>query len=82
MNIVYVTAIISILFLFVFAALSFIKASNLRFQLVYIVVATFCIGILTSIILVNYDNKSAVIWPVLFLIHVISKVKEIMKCID
>jgi len=82
MNIAYITAILSVLLLLVFALLSFIKANNRKFQLIYIIVSTFCIGIITSIIIINYDNKSAAIWPALFLIHVISKARELMKSID
>jgi hypothetical protein len=82
MNIAYITAIFSVLVLLVFAVLSFLRADNLKFQVIYIAVATFCSGILASIILVNYDTKSAVIWPVLFLVHVMSKVREVMKNLD
>jgi hypothetical protein len=79
MNIAYVTAIISVLLLLVFAALSFIKSKDLRFQLIYIAVASFNIGIIVSIILINYSSKSALIWPGLFLVHVGSKIMEVMK---
>ena len=79
MNIAYVTAIFSVLLLLVFAVLSFIKARDLRFQVIYIVVATFNIGVISSIILINYDNRSALVWPALFLIQVVSKVREVIK---
>jgi len=79
MNIIYISAIISILLLLTFTALSFIKSNDYKIQLIYIVVATFNIGIISSIILINYNNKSALIWPGLFLIHVINKVRELMK---
>ncbi|MCG9880580.1 MAG: hypothetical protein MH472_08275 [Bacteroidia bacterium] len=79
MNIAYIVAIISVLFLLVFAALSFTKSDNMRFQLIYVVVATFNIGILVSIITINYNNQSALIWPVLLFLHVINKVREIYK---
>lgn len=48
-------------------------------QLVSVVVIAFNIGIITCIILVNYDNKSAIIWPGLFLIMIVNKVIEISK---
>lgn len=79
MNIAYVTSIISVLILLIFAILSFVYARNIRFQVVYIVVASFTIGVICSIILINYDNKSALIWPALFLLHVINKGNEIRK---
>jgi len=79
MNIGYITAIVSVLLLLIFAVLSFIKVKDIKFQVIYIVVATFNIGVISSIILINYDNKSALIWPVLFLFHVISKVREVIK---
>ena len=79
MNIAYVTAIFSVLLLLVFAVLSFIKVRDLRFQVIYIVVAAFNIGVISSIILINYDNKSALIWPALFLIQVVSKVREVTR---
>ena len=79
MNIAYIVAIISVLLLLVFAALSFSKSDNLRFQLIYVVVATFNIGVLVSIITINYNNQSALIWPALLLLHVINKVREIYK---
>lgn len=79
MNIGYITAIISVLLLLIFGILSFIKTRDIKFQVIYIVVASFSIGIISSIILINYDNKSALIWPVLFLFHVASKAREVMK---
>ncbi|MEI6596132.1 MAG: hypothetical protein WCO28_11265 [Bacteroidota bacterium] len=79
MNIGYTTAIISVLLLLIFGILSFIKTRDIKFQVIYIVVASFNIGIISSIILINYDNKSALIWPILFLFHVASKAREIMK---
>lgn len=79
MNIAYIVSIISVLLLLVFAVLSFIKANNLRFQLIYIVVACFNIGVLTSVILINYSSQSALIWPALLLFQVINKVREIYK---
>ncbi|MCE2739885.1 MAG: hypothetical protein LW669_00210 [Sphingobacteriales bacterium] len=79
MNIAYIVAIISVLLLLVFAALSFSKSDNLRFQLIYVVVATFNIGVLVSIITINYNSQSALIWPALLLLHVINKVREIYK---
>jgi len=48
-------------------------------QLVSVVVTSFCIGIITCIILVNYDNKSALIWPGLYLFMIVNKVIEINK---
>ncbi len=82
MNIGYITAIISVLLLLIFAILSFIKTRDIKFQVIYIVVATFNIGVISSIILINYDAKSALIWPILFLFHVISKAREVIKNID
>jgi hypothetical protein len=79
MNIAYIVAIISVLLLLVFAALSFSKSDNLRFKLIYVVVATFNIGVLVSIITINYNSQSALIWPALLLLHVINKVREIYK---
>ncbi len=79
MNIGYTTAIISVLLLLIFGILSFIKTRDIKFQVIYIVVASFNIGIISSIILINYDNRSALIWPILFLFHVASKAREIMK---
>ena len=79
MNIGYTTAIISVLLLLIFGILSFIKTRDIKFQVIYIVVASFNIGIISSIILINYDNRSASICPILFLFHVASKAREIMK---
>ena len=79
MNIAYIVAIISVLLLLIFSALSFTKTDNLRFQLIYVVVATFNIGILVSIITINYGNQSALIWPALLFIHVTNKIREIYK---
>ena len=79
MDIGYITAISSLLLLLISAILSFIKTRDIKFQLIYIVVATFNIGVISSIVLINFESKSAVIWPILFLFHVISKVREVMK---
>ncbi|MDP3929596.1 MAG: hypothetical protein Q8R57_11285 [Bacteroidota bacterium] len=79
MNIAYIVAISSVLLLLIFAVLSFTKTDNMRFQLIYVVVATFNIGVLASIITINYSNQSALIWPALLLLHVINKVREIYK---
>jgi len=65
--------------LLIFTGLSLIKTQNITLQLVSVVVITFCIGIITCIIIVNYDNKSALIWPGLFVIMIINKVIEINK---
>ncbi len=48
-------------------------------QLVFVVVAAFNIGVISCIILVNYENKSALIWPGLFVIMLVNKVIEISK---
>ncbi len=48
-------------------------------QLISVVVTAFCIGIITCIIVVNYENKSALIWPVLFVFMLVNKVIEINK---
>jgi hypothetical protein len=82
MNIAYTVSIISVLLLLVFAILSFTNTNNPRFQLLYIVVATFNIGVLVSIILVNYSAQSALIWPALLFIHVINKVRELYKLLS
>lgn len=81
MNIAYVTAIISVLVLLVFAILSFVKARDLRFQVAYIVVASFHIGVIVSMILINYSSKSAMVWPCLLLIHVATKAMEIARAL-
>jgi hypothetical protein len=81
MNIAYVTAIISILALLIFAVLSFIKARDMRFQVAYIVVASLNIGVIISMILVNYSSKSALVWPCLLLLHVVNKAAEIAKAL-
>jgi hypothetical protein len=65
--------------LLIFTGLSLIKTQNITLQLVSVVVSAFCIGIITCIIIVNYDNKSALIWPGLFVIMIINKVIEINK---
>jgi hypothetical protein len=65
--------------LLIFTGLSLVKTQNMTLQLVSVVVSAFCIGIITSIIIVNYDNKSALIWPGLFVIMIINKVIEINK---
>lgn len=79
MNIVYFVAIFSILMLLIFGILSFIKTGNLRFQLIYVVVATFFLAVLATIIAISYNNQSALIWPALLFVHVINKAKEIYK---
>ncbi|OYU97112.1 MAG: hypothetical protein CFE21_02140 [Bacteroidetes bacterium B1(2017)] len=79
MNIAYLVSIISVLLLLVFAVLSFSKADNPRFQLLYIVVATFNIGVLVCIIIVNYSSQSALIWPGLLFIHVLNKCRELYR---
>ncbi len=79
MNIAYITAIISVLFLLIFAILSFMKSRDMRFQILYIAVASFNIGVIVSIILINYSSKSALIWPGLFMVHIGSKVAEVIK---
>jgi hypothetical protein len=79
MNIAYIVSIISVLLLLVFAALSFAYASNPRFQLIYVVVATLNIGILVSIILINYTSQSALVWPALLFLHVVNKVRDLYK---
>ncbi|MEI6507709.1 MAG: hypothetical protein WCO54_04445 [Bacteroidota bacterium] len=79
MNIVYITSIISVLLLLVFIILSIVKTNSLSFQIIYIVVAAFNIGVITSLILINYSNKSAMIWPVLLFMHVISKTITLRK---
>ena len=79
MNIAYIVSIISVLLLLVFAVLSFTNANSPRFQLLYIVVATLNIGILVSIIIVNYASQSALVWPALLFIHVIIKVRELYR---
>lgn len=79
MNIAYIVSIVSVLFLLAFSALSFFRSQDLRFQLWFVLVASINIGILSSLILVNYTSKSALIWPGLLLIFVISKVLEIRK---
>lgn len=48
-------------------------------QLVFVVVASFNIGVISCIILVNYESKSALIWPGLFVIMLVNKVIEISK---
>ena len=73
------TAIISLTLLLVSAIVSFIKSNNLRIQLIYVVIASFSIGVFTSIILLNYSSKAALVWPVLFFLHVINKAKELLK---
>jgi len=65
--------------LLIFTGLSLIKTQNITLPLVSLVVSAFCIGIITCIIIVNYDNKSALIWPGLFAIMIINKVIEINK---
>jgi uncharacterized membrane protein YfcA len=79
MDIAYIVTISCVLILLIFSALSFFQSQNLRFQLWYILVAGINIGILTSLILVNYTSKSALIWPGLLLVFVVNKVLEIRK---
>lgn len=79
MNIAVITAIFSVIMLLIFTALSLIKTQNMLLQLVFVVVASFNIGVISCIILVNYENKSALIWPGLFVIMLVNKVIEISK---
>jgi hypothetical protein len=79
MNIAIITAIFSVTMLLIFTALSLIKSQNLLVQLVFVVVAAFNIGIITCLILVNYDNKTALIWPGLFVAMLVNKVIELNK---
>lgn len=79
MNTAYLVSIIAVLLLLVFAVLSFTKSNEPRFQLLYVVVATFNIGILVSVILINYSSQSALIWPAFLMLHVLNKVKEIYR---
>ena len=79
MNIAIITAIFSVIMLLIFTGLSLINTQNITLQLVFVVVAAFNIGIISCIILVNYDNKSALIWPGLFIIMLVNKVIEINK---
>jgi hypothetical protein len=79
MNIAVITAIFSVIMLLIFTALSLIKTQNMVLQLVFVVVASFNIGVISCIILVNYENKSALIWPGLFVIMLVNKVTEISK---
>lgn len=79
MNIAVITAIFSVIMLLIFTALSLIKTQNMVLQLVFVVVASFNIGVISCIILVNYESKSALIWPSLFVIMLVNKVIEISK---
>jgi hypothetical protein len=79
MNIAIITAIFSVIMLLIFTALSLLRTQNMTLQLVYVVVAAFNIGIISCIIIVNYGNKSALIWPGLFIIMLVNKVIEINK---
>lgn len=79
MNIAVITAIFSVIMLLIFTALSLIKTQNMVLQLVFVVVTSFNIGVISCIILVNYENKSALIWPGLFVIMLVNKVIEISK---
>ncbi|MFA9212241.1 MAG: hypothetical protein ACEQSR_00140 [Candidatus Methylacidiphilales bacterium] len=79
MNIAVITAIFSVIMLLIFTALSLLKTQNMVLQLVFVVVAAFNIGVISCIILVNYESKSALIWPGLFVIMLINKVIEISK---
>ncbi len=79
MNIAVITAIFSVIMLLIFTALSLLKTQNMMLQLVFVVVASFNIGVISCIILVNYESKSALIWPGLFVIMLVNKVIEISK---
>ena len=79
MNIAYIVSILVVLLLLVTGILSFIKSSDLKIQLLYIVVASFAVGVFTSIILFNLQTKSTLIWPGLILVHVITKIREFYK---
>lgn len=79
MNIAVITTIFSVIMLLIFTALSLIKTQNMLLQLVFVVVASFNIGVISCIILVNYESKSALIWPGLFVIMLVNKVIEISK---
>jgi hypothetical protein len=79
MNIAVITAIFSVIMLLIFTALSLLKTQNMVLQLVFVVVASFNIGVISCIILVNYESKSALIWPGLFVIMLVNKVIEISK---
>lgn len=78
-NILYVTAVSAVLALLIFAVISFLKPQNLKFQIWYILIASFACGIIASVVLINFSSKSALIWPVLFMIHVVNKAMEIKK---
>lgn len=79
MNIAIITTIFSVIMLLIFTGLSLLKTQNMTLQLISVVVTAFCIGIITCIIVVNYENKSALIWPVLFVFMLVNKVIEINK---
>jgi len=79
MNILYVATVLAILVLLIFAILSFLKPQDALFQVWYVVAATFCCGFISSVILINYSSKSAVIWPLLIMTHVLGKAIEIRK---
>jgi hypothetical protein len=78
-NILYVATILVILVLLIFAIISFIKPQDVLFQVWYIIAATFCCGFLSSVILINYSSKSAIIWPILIMTHVLGKALELRK---
>ncbi|MES2380325.1 MAG: hypothetical protein V4538_04740 [Bacteroidota bacterium] len=65
--------------LLIFTALSLLKSQNMFIQLIFVVVAAFNIGIISCLLLVNYDNKTALIWPGLFIIMLVNKVIELRK---
>ncbi len=79
MNIAIITAIFSVTMLLIFTALSLLKSQNMFIQLIFVVVAAFNIGIISCLLLVNYDNKMALIWPGLFIIMLVNKVIELRK---
>ncbi len=79
MNIAIITAIFSVTMLLIFTALSLLKSQNMFVQLIFVVVAAFNIGIISCLLLVNYDNKMALIWPGLFIIMLVNKVIELRK---
>ena len=65
--------------LLIFTGLSLLKSQNMFIQLIFVVVAAFNIGIISCLLLVNYDNKMALIWPGLFIIMLVNKVIELRK---
>ena len=79
MNIHYVVTVVAVLLLLIFAIISFFKPQNLIFQIWYVVVVSFCCGIISSVVLINFTSKSAVIWPLFIMIHVAGKANDIRK---